>query len=221
MRAGVVLATIALAFSTPLSASDREPDFAAARALLDEGDFQRAATGFEQVAAKFAARYAQTDTQRYYCAHNGPETLVYAALHAKENVNVDVLGPDWCDALFFQAYSYVELKQLDRALVSLQQAIGLSPFNASYLIELGFVLRSLGQLDEAMEAYRQSLGFAGLSGEETRWSAAAWRGICWIHAERREWDPAEEACNKSLEFEPDNKTALGELQYIAENRPRD
>lgn len=218
------IAALALALLTPVAAAEPEVDLAPAQALFDERKFDEAAEAYGRIAGDFAERYSSTDEQRYYCAHSGAESLLYLLLAAKDDVSASALGPEWCEALFMQAYSYVELKRIDLALSPLARAVDLAPYNAQYANELGFVYRSLGRLDEAMASYRRAL--AGLEANPdtqlvNRRKAVALRGIGWIYAERQQWDEAEQTFNESLEIEPGNENALSELRYIEENRPRD
>lgn len=212
-----------LAMAAPVAA---QPAAAPAEALelFKARKYDEAAERFGRIAADFAARYPAGDGKRYYCSKSSAEALLYMAMAAKDNVSASALGPEWCDALFMQAYSYIEAGRTGLALAPLERAAELAPFNAQVANELGFVYRSLGRLDEAMASYRKAL--AGLDASpDTRQmdqrKAVALRGIGWIHAERQQWDEAEQAFNQSLEIEPGNENALSELEYIAKNRPHD
>ena len=217
-----MMAALFLAMAGPVSAaeSDAEQAFAAFQAH-EYGD---AAERYGRIAADFAERYPESPGKRYYCARSAPETLLYMGMAAADKVSGVALAPTWCQALFMQAYSYIELKKIDLALAPLERAVELAPLDAQYANELGFVYRSLGRLDEAMTSYRAAL--AGLDASPdvqavNRHKAVALRGIGWIHAEHQQWDEAEQAYNQSLEANPGNQHALSELKYIEENRPRD
>jgi tetratricopeptide (TPR) repeat protein len=218
------IAASALSLMSPAAAAEPKVDFAPAFALFNDRKFDEAAEAYGRIADDFARRYPTTEERRYYCGQSGAETLLYLAMAARDDVTASALGPDWCEALFMQAYSYVEAGRVDLALAPLARAAELAPYNAQYANELGFVYRSLGRLDEAMASYQRAL--AGLEANPdtqlvNRRKAVALRGIGWIHAERQQWDEAEKALNESLEIEPGNENALAELQYVAENRPSD
>ncbi len=209
---------VLLTAAAPAAAAEPEPDGAPAKVLFDAGRFEEAAASYGELAAEYAARYPQSDAQRYYCGEGGAEALLYLTTAATDGVSASVIGTDWCEALFMQAYSFVEMKRLDLAIEPLEQAHELAPYNAKYANELGFVLSRLGRLDEGMAAYRRAIAGAELAEGQDRNKAVAWRGVGWIHSDRREWDLAEEALRKSLEIDPDNPMALGELDYIAQQR---
>jgi tetratricopeptide (TPR) repeat protein len=212
-------AALLLLVSAPAVAQDFSDEFKSALKQFHDKDFARSAAAFRSIADGFSAQHAQADEHRYYCAVATSEAQIYSVLHVTEPITVDVLGPEWCESLFYLAYSDVELGDTAGALEALDQAIALAPFNPHYEVERGFVLRSVGQLDQAMEAYRSASRHAESLGDRTdTWKAISLRGIGSIHAERKNWDEAEKAYRDSLEFEPDNKIALSELQYIKENR---
>ena len=215
------MAAALLALAAPVAAEEPEFDAAPAKALFDAGRFDEAAKKYGRLAADHAARYPQSETQRYYCGDGGAEALLYLATAAADNVSASVVGTGWCEALFMQAYSFVEAKKLELAIEPLEQALELAPHNAKYANELGFVLSRLGRLDEGLEAYNRAVEASELNDQDPRQEAVALRGIGWIHAERREWELAEDALRSSLEIEPDSKMALGELDYIAQQRAGD
>ena len=220
-KAIIVLATVAFSLLAPhpADAQDFSAEFNSALEQFNAKDFARSATAFRSIADAFSAQHVQSDEQRYYCAGGTNEAQIYTVLHVTEPIAVDVLGPEWCEALFYLAYSDVELGNTAGALEALDQAIALAPFNSHYEVERGFVLRSMGQLDQAMEAYHSAIRHAESVGDRTKtWKALSLRGIGWIHAERKNWDEAEKAYRDSLEIEPGNKIAVSELQYIKENR---
>lgn len=215
------LAALLLSVGMPAAAEEPEPDFAPAKALLDAGQFDEAAASYHRIAEQYAARYQRSEQQRYYCSDRGAETLLYLTAAMADGASAVVVDTDWCEALFMQAYAQVEAKKLALAVAPLEEALELAPYNARYASEYGFVLSRLGRLDEGMDAYRQALEAAELGDGDDKQAAVAWRGIGWIHADRREWDAAEEALRKSLEIEPDNAIALGELDYVAQQRARE
>jgi Tfp pilus assembly protein PilF len=216
-----VIAAALLACAAMGEAQAPEPDRGPAQALFDAGRFDEAAVSFGKLAAEYAAQYPRSEKQRYYCGEGGAEALLYLATAAADNVSASVVGTAWCEALFMQAYSYVEAKQLKLAVAPLEVALELAPHNAKYWNELGFVRSRLGQLEEGLTVYERALEASELNPEDPHHKAVALRGIGWIHAERRDWDLAEEVLRRSLEIEPDSTMALGELDYIAQERARD
>jgi tetratricopeptide (TPR) repeat protein len=143
-------------------------------------------------------------------------------LGADKKVAITVLGPDWCDDLFLQAYAYTELKQPAKAEAALREALDLSPMNSHYASELGYVVAHTGRLEEGMQLYRKAEDYAAMATppDDKKLKAAALRGQGWILVEKKDWAAAEHAYRKSLELDPDSEVAASELQYIAQNRPR-
>lgn len=217
--AGALAALLAVA--VPLAAAEPEVDFAPATALFEARRFEAAAAAFHKIAERLAAKYPRSEKKRYYCSDRQDETLAYLMVAATDGTSAVVVGTAWCEALYMEGYSRVEAKQLALAVEPLKHALEQAPFNAQYANEYGFVLSRLGRLDEGMAAYRQALDAPRLGDENPRHAAVAWRGIGWIHSDRREWDEAEQALRESLKIEPDNAIALGELDYIAQQRARD
>jgi Flp pilus assembly protein TadD len=215
------LAALLLSAAVPVAAQEAEPDLAPAKALFDAGQFAEAAASYHQLAEQYAARYQRSEQQRYYCSEGGAETLLYLTTAAADGVSAVALDTDWCEALFMEAYSHVEDKRLELAVAPLEEVVELAPSNARYANEYGFVLSRLGRLDAGMAAYRQALDATKLGDGDDKNAAVAWRGIGWIHSDRREWDDAEHALRESLKIEPDSAMALGELDYIAQQRGRD
>jgi tetratricopeptide (TPR) repeat protein len=223
MRGPIAVAALLLAFAAPLRADDSGARYAELSAIFEDGDYAAAAAGLAELVAGYEAQYVQTDKEQFYCSSQLSLGLIYATMGAKSGSKVNVLGPEWCEALFMQAYAYTELNRPAEAVASLRKAVALAPLDPRYAAELGFALRSVGDLDAALEEYQRADSVAEWADddEQSRYHAVAWRGICWVHSERRAWDLAAQACRKSLEFEPGNEIALGELDYIEENRKPD
>jgi tetratricopeptide (TPR) repeat protein len=223
MRGPIAFAALLLALAAPLNAQDSGARYVELSAMFKDGDYAAAAAGLAELVAGYEAQYVQTDKERFYCSSQLSLGLIYATMGTKTGAKVNILGPEWCEALFMQAYAYTELKMPDEAVATLRKAVALAPLDPRYAAELGFALRSVGDLDAAMDEYQRADSVAEWADddERSRYHAVAWRGICWVHSERRAWDLAAQACRKSLEFEPGNAIALGELAYIETTRKQD
>lgn len=209
---------------TPVAAQADEIDSGLAEAsrTLEAGDFEGAAAKAHAVAARFDAQNSAAGTT-YYCAHSQAETLVYAIPAKPGGQRIVVTGPDWCDALFLEAYALGELKRPAEAIKLLRRLTVLAPMRAQYRNELGYALEQVRDPDGALESYQVSRKLAAKDspvGADPHMEAAALRGIGYALVEKGDLDGAEKAYRDSQKLEPDNPIARNELEYIAKQRPR-
>lgn len=161
--------------------------------------------------------------ERVFCAHTVAETLLYPALVAKDGASARVLGPDYCDALFYKSYLHNELGRAEQARALLERLRELAPMYPQYAAELAFALRPTGDHERMLANYQSVIdGAELLEADESiaHYKALALRGRGWVYADMKRWDEAEAALKESLEYEPDNAMALGELRYVASERAK-
>jgi hypothetical protein len=115
-----------------------------------------------------------------------------------------------------EGFCAVEAKDWPRAVTTLTRAALLMPNEPLPHLELSLALTSLRRHDEALRQVDRALVLAadGCAG------AAAWRRRGFILFELGAFDEAREAYEKSLQLEPGNAMALGELGLIADERSR-
>ncbi|MDQ2702360.1 MAG: tetratricopeptide repeat protein [Pseudomonadota bacterium] len=126
---------------------------------------------------------------------------------------------DWIDmacpmAYKAMAFMHGERKAYDVALPYLDTAIAMAPYWPEALIERGFVLNQLGRTLEGLASYRGALELTESFKSVSRLRAMALRGTGYSLIELGDFEGAQTVYEKSLEIEPDNKTATGELEYI-------
>lgn len=162
----------------------------------------------------------EKDSSRlWFCGHGTAETLLYAAMGAKDHKAATVLLPDACDALFLRAYALINLQRLPEARSQLETLTRMAPFFSQYAVEYAFSVRASGDLDRALELYRNAaeLASAKLTGQEEKHErATALRGVGFILTEKGDLDGAEKSYRDSLKDEPDSEVARHELTYIAQ-----
>lgn len=141
-----------------------------------------------------------------YCQHDG--------LVAR---GVKVLDADLCDALYLRAFALTELGRRTDAIEALEQLTQLSPDYPRYFVELAYAYRAGGDKASAMETYRHAAELASAPGQQ-KYRAAALRGIGYLLVDKGDLEGGEKAYRDSLSDDPQNKIALGELQYIARKR---
>jgi tetratricopeptide (TPR) repeat protein len=156
------------------------------------------AMGKLQLAAKAGARP--------YCQHDAAAAR-----------GVKVLDAELSDALYLRAIAYTELGRRTDAIEALEQLTQLSPDYPRYFVELAYAYRASGDKAAAMETYRHAAGLASAPGQQ-KYRAAALRGIGFLLVDKGDLEGGEKAYRDSLSDDPQNKIALGELQYIARKR---
>lgn len=143
---------------------------------------------------------------RPYCQHDGSVAR-----------GVRVLDADLCDALYLRAFALTELGRRTDAVEALEQLTQLSPDYPRYFVELAYAYRASGDKTSAMETYRHAAQLASAPGQQ-KYRAAALRGIGNLLVDKGDLEGGEKAYRDSLSDDPQNKVALGELQYIARKR---
>jgi tetratricopeptide (TPR) repeat protein len=119
--------------------------------------------------------------------------------------------------------NYNEIGKFDEALRALDRGLALysthgivfGAHQPSLVSERAVALARLGRLPEALAAYEDGLKLAAI---DDKGRARMHRGRGFVLTEMGRLDEAEAAYRESLKFEPDNKIAKGELDYIARLR---
>jgi tetratricopeptide (TPR) repeat protein len=140
--------------------------------------------------------------------------------HVDVNVSVD---NDWCDAMLVKGYALDELKRPAEAAQILETLVGHDPNNTQYLVEYAYAVRASGQLERALELYKQAGRVASKVQDKesaAHWQAAALRGQGYALIDLQRWDDATKAYQRSLKYEPGSELSQKELQYIEQHRPR-
>ena len=231
--------------ATPASAAAAQQPWEKAQAVLDatNADVAKGSlfasirahlTDLEQALAGADAAFAATDsgTGAIYVLTDGPaDTLVSligaAAVHDKNpgangRETIAVRNPYPPISLYIGSY-YNENGRFEDALAALDKGLALY---ASHGVEFGahqpglvseraVALARLKRFPEALTAYEDGLK---LSGIDDGGRARMHRGRGFVLTEMGRLDEAETAYLESLKFEPDNKIAKGELEYIARLR---
>ena len=135
----------------------------------------------------------------------------------------DGVPTEWLDIACAGAYTlagfvHAGQKQMEAALPFLERAIAIAPYYPNPRTEKGFVLNQLGRHDEAIAIYREVIGLGERHPSAAHLRGMALRGIGWALVEQGELETARQAYEESLVADPGNPTALGELEYIAQQR---
>lgn len=179
---------------------------------------------------EYQALYAN-EKSTIFCAENTTEMLFYlggAAAGAEQaraqgrSGNAIAIGHGWCLALWAKGFALIDQGKVAEAVPFLQHAVALAPAHSHYLSELAYAYQTLRRFDESLALYRQAETDATFANEGNQdfQRGRALRGIGFDLVELGRWDEAAEAYRKALKINPDDQAAKGELEYIAQNRPK-
>ena len=146
-----------------------------------------------------------------------------AQYHLYLDEHADGAPTEWLDIACAGAYTLVGFvhageKRMDAALPFLDRAIAIAPYYPNPMTEKGFVLNQLGRYDDAIATYREVIALGERHASAAHMKGIALRGIGWALVEQGDLDAAQRVYEESLVADPGNRTALGELEYIAQQR---
>jgi len=216
-----------------------------AQAVLDATDADVAKGGgfqalrphlaeLEEALAGADAAFAATDsgTGPIYVLTDGPTDTLFSLVAAaaaqdktpgtKGRETIAVKNPYPAIALYIGSYDN-EIGRFEDALRALDKGLALYATHGiefglhqpSLVSERGVALARLNRLPEALAAYEDGLKLAGI---DDHGRARMHRGRGFVLTEMERLDEAEAAYRESLKFEPGNKIAIGELDYITRLR---
>jgi len=187
--------------------------------MIQSGQIQAAIDGpFNEVVHRYEAAYGAS-TKKIFSARGTADALVYSTMGAsiKPPVATEVLGPAWAMAYWGRAYAYNEMARYDDAIVELNKALALAPYDAQYNIELAFDYQQKRQWATSLELYKTAAAFVDLTaapGAVANMTCKALRGQGYNLTELHRYDEARAAYRACLEKIPDEPKSLGELKYI-------
>ena len=115
-------------------------------------------------------------------------------------------------AYYLLAYMAVEEKDWAKGLEYINRGIELEDDHPLLLSEKALILGQMGKHKKSYKMYMKSLSCRPWA--LPKWRARAFRGAGIALTEMNRLDEAENMFKKSLELEPDNKTAKDELVYV-------
>ncbi|MCR6659610.1 MAG: tetratricopeptide repeat protein [Asticcacaulis sp.] len=118
---------------------------------------------------------------------------------------------------FVVGWIYFETKDFQSAHDAYAKGLKNDPDYHSLIMEDTLTLAALHRSPEALAQLDAYLARNPDLPDEMMANALRKRGYVLVELER--WDEAEAAYKESLKLEPDNETAQGELEYIAQTRP--
>ncbi|MDP0497894.1 MAG: tetratricopeptide repeat protein [Verrucomicrobiota bacterium JB024] len=192
--------------------------------LIQQGQSARAIKDILQPAIDQLHAAQKTNKQQFYCSRTDTETLLYllgvaAGKPVRPTDKDSACIVDYHFALALYYYGYIEAAKGDnaQAVNYLNQALALSPMNAMFLSELGYVYTKEGQMQQALEILQQAEEAAdGFSPEALKLSekTRAMRMQGYIYIEQRQFDKARAIYRQCLALNPQDRQAQNELDYI-------
>lgn len=158
-----------------------------------------------------------------FCARDAVEALLYMTRAVDQKRAAKIVSRNWADAYLIRGYVLIDLGQLQEARKALEAAVALSPFNAQYLSELGYVYQASRDWPRSLESYRKSAeGAEAISppDQKNKDIARALRGQGFALTELGQLDEAEGLYLKSMELDATDTKAANELRYIQQLRDK-
>jgi len=174
---------------------------------------------FDPILQYFDDKYRDSSF-KVFAAHSNEAALLYAMKGATENDKVLVISKTWAEAAYAKGFALFELGQLGEAKYYLTKALGLSPFNATYLFELGQVLLREKNWPEALANFKAASQWASLSEASLKpvLKAAADRSAGYALTEMGRLDEAEAIYRQVLTVNENDQKARAGLDYIQKIR---
>ena len=191
--------------------------------LLQEGDPEAAITSYiDPVIAGCGALYNSSE-EKFYSSRGMTETLYYLLKAAADDKSSKVVGQTCAEALYLKGYASLELGDVIEAEKWVRRALEMSPVNARYLSELGFLYQGRKDWEKALEIYRDAEEYAKTYSPESTKTlelGRAMRGVGYSLIEMGRLDDAEEKFRECLQLNKNDKAAQYELEYIEMLRSR-
>ncbi len=230
---GLCLALPTLAEESP---SKPELDFTCkypvleAATLISEGEANHAMKDILLPAIKQLHELEKADGRQFYCSRGSTETLLYLGaiatghpIRPTDKAGAIVVDYQFALALYYCAYIEVSRGDLDQAQQYLNEALDLSPMNAMFLNELGYVYTKQGHLQEGLKTYEEAEKVADEFSPETSKLDEKSRSLRmqgYIYVELGDFDKAKALYQQCLKMNPKDRQARGELEYIDQQLAR-
>lgn len=174
---------------------------------------------FDPVLKYFDDKYRRSDF-KIFSAHSSEAALLYAMKGATEHEKVLVISKTWAEANYAKGFALFELGQLGEAKYYLTKALALSPFNATYLFELGQILLREKNWQQALIVFKSGKQWLSLTepSVKTMLQAGLDRSIGITLIETGQLDEAEAIYRQLLTENDNDEKSRNELAYIQKLR---
>ena len=153
----------------------------------------------------------------YYSARSPEESLMYALMAINKKKKGDVLLQVWAQAYYFKGFALLELGEVDRATSFIKIALKMSPYNATYIAELGHISQLSKQWEDALKIYEKALESAESFSpkiSKTEEIIMSLHGIGYSYIELDRLDEAISIYKKCLKLNKKDARSHQELKYI-------
>jgi tetratricopeptide (TPR) repeat protein len=193
----------------------------AVESLMEKGDMAGAEKILSEIVCKMPADWKpakETKDEITVFCWDQDEFISYSKFFAPDLKNKKIVwtGPSYSKAYFKLAYIAVELKNFENALRYLDKALALEPDHPGLLCEKAYVLSRQKHYQEAYDLYMKAVDIRAWASAIQR--ARSLRGAGTVLIDLGRLDEAEKVFKRSLEVEPGNKRAQGELSHIGKLR---
>jgi tetratricopeptide (TPR) repeat protein len=163
---------------------------------------------------------AATHKERLYSGQTPEQTLAYMLIAAADRVSATDIGPLLGEANFWKGFALTDLGRASEALSFYERAVALAPSNPQFICELARLHATRKETDIALKLFDRCLAENMMAPEMARphVKAVALRGRGYVLIDMDKLAEAERAYRDSLQIEPNNPVALGDLKYIAQMR---
>ena len=218
---GAPLAGGAAELAPRLDEASFAPAMARGLAAVNAGKSADALAIFAAIDEKFTAAYAAGP--RVYCSHNARETVINMTRAAADGQDAISIGGTWYDAIYFKAYSLIDLGRPADAARELDRALKMSPDNPQYLNERAELLTRAGRMDEALALFKQAEPdhvYMSSDASALAMQSRSCRGIGFVLTEQGKLDESEANYRRCLTLDPNDEKSKDELAYIAQLRQK-
>lgn len=153
--------------------------------------------------------FGNDSESEYFTFDNQFEEIMYKIMKNPTRT-VRRAGLPFAEVYFIYGNLLFEMKRYDEAAVTLDKAMRWNPMSANIAFERAEIAKVKGCLDEFLERTKIILEHA----YEPLSVAHCYRSFAYYFVEKELWDAAKSCLIMSLQYEPDNKTAVSEMYYI-------
>lgn len=189
-------------------------------ALPSDGANKTIERYYDPVLAEFQKRFGDAK-EKLYSARTLQEALLYMALSAARSEDALVISSLWSEAHYLKAFAYLEVGKVDEAKVWMDKALAMSPENATYLAERGYIDHIEKNWAHALTLFEKAESSAqhmSPENEKNQEWLRALRGSGYSLIELGRLDEAERKYQQCLKLDPKDEKAMNELEYIKELR---
>lgn len=123
------------------------------------------------------------------------------------------LDPNSDEAYYYRGLSYKQMKQLPEAVSDLRTAVALVPTKGAYHFWCAITLTQADSIDAALEEFRATVAVDSTSKD----AAVAYQQLGYRHLLKKEWSPAIDFLDNSIEADPLNVQSLVWLAQAYQN----